>query len=209
MREQIEQSKKTDGPLGIRIGVWLIVSGAVLACVFTISRSSRYTAQLSHDTASENLRMRNHSHETSSRRAGHIEFTPATYENGETWDFDEAQLSIRPDPLSPDAPSWWESRIQVGMTEDEVRSALGSRYREPRAMSGAELVAWAESRAIFVGNIHRDPDLLVAVRADTDYHVYSRQGTPTTANQMTIVFNRGTTSDWRVVYRAVRPRPCF
>ena len=125
-----------------------------------------------------------------------------------------AQLStatpiIRPDPFSPDAPSWWESRVQMGMTEDEVRSVLGGRYREPRAMSGAELVAWAEARAIFVGSIHRDPNLLAALRADIDYHVYSRQGTPTTANQMTILFSRATNSDWRVVNRAVRPRPCF
>ena len=110
MREQIEQSKKTDGPLGIRIGVWLIVSGAVLACVFTISRSSRYTTQLSHDTASENLRMRNHSHETSSRRAGHIEFTPATYENGETWDFDEAQLSMI-EQMTQDRRTWWDNPV--------------------------------------------------------------------------------------------------
>ena len=109
MREQIEQSKKTDGPLGIRIGIWLIVSGAVLACVFTIGRSSR-TTQLSHDTASENLRMRNHSHETSSRRAGHIEFTPATYENGETWDFDEAQLSMI-EQMTQDRRTWWDNPV--------------------------------------------------------------------------------------------------
>ena len=108
MRKQIKQSKKIDGPLGIRIGVWLIVFGAVLACVLTISLSSRYTSQLTRDTASENLsHQESPNHETSSRRAGHIEFTSATYESGERVDFDEAQLTMI-EQMTQDRRTWWD-----------------------------------------------------------------------------------------------------
>lgn len=104
-----EVSVKTEGPLGIRIGVWLIVFGAVLACVLTISLSPRHTNQLTPDRASENLSHQESSnHETSSRRAGHIEFAPATYESGEGRDFDEAQLAVI-EQMTQDRRTWWDS----------------------------------------------------------------------------------------------------
>ena len=110
MREQKnKQSKKTDGPLGIRIGVWLIVFGAALVCVLTISLSSRYPSQLTLDNASESLsHQESPTHETSSRRAGHIEFTPATYESGASCDFDEAQLAMI-EQMTQDRRTWWDN----------------------------------------------------------------------------------------------------
>ena len=109
MREQIKQSKKTDGPCGIRVGVWLIVFSVVLMCVLTICLSPRYPSRISPDTASESLsRQESSTHDTSSRKAGHIEFTPATYESGASFDFDEAQLTMI-DLMTQDRRTWWDN----------------------------------------------------------------------------------------------------
>src|SRR5213594_4718581 len=95
MRDRIEQSRKTDGPLGIRTGVWFIVFGAVLMCAVMIGLSSRQTSRPSHDIASEVLPAQGSSTRTASfRRTSQREFIPAAYLSGSSYDIDEAQLTM-------------------------------------------------------------------------------------------------------------------
>jgi hypothetical protein len=112
-------------------------------------------------------------------------------------------------PFSPGAARWWEDQIKLGMTESDVQTVVGRRYRSPRPMSRSECLAWSKEQAAFVGNIHKDDSFLNAVEQERSYRIYSRQGIPTTAHQMVVVFSLDPTDCWRVIYRAVRSRPCY
>src|SRR5262245_22854881 len=108
MREHIKQSKRGDGPLGIRIGVWLIALGAALVGVLTVCLPPSHRA-IAPNSALESLPHQEAStRETSSRRARGIEFIPATYESGASFDFDEALLRMA-EQLMEDRRTWQDS----------------------------------------------------------------------------------------------------
>ena len=109
MREHIDQRKRSDGLLGIRIGVWLVVFGATIACMLMITLSSYDPSQLTSDGVSDSQLLQDSStHKTSFRRTSNMEFTPATYESRASWDFDEAQLAII-NEMTQDRRSWWDT----------------------------------------------------------------------------------------------------
>jgi len=109
MQKQPKQSKKTEDPSGIRLGVWLIVASAALMCMLAISLPSRYGNRLSPDTASESLLHQEAStQETRSRIADRMEFAPATYQSETRHDFDEAVLALV-EQMTQDRSTWWDS----------------------------------------------------------------------------------------------------
>ena len=112
--------------------------------------------------------------------------------------------------------SRWEQLIRVGITEEELlriirQDSWASMWMDkpPRTMQGAEMLRWAESRAVFVGRIHQDQAFRSAVAKSGPYYLYSHQGVPSTTSQMTVVCAVDGDGAWRVVYRAVRKRPCI
>jgi hypothetical protein len=68
----------------------------------------------------------------------------------------------------------------------------------PRTLSAGEVRAWATRRAF-----------QSAVAQAATFHVYSCQGIPSTGHQFTVLCAEDSVGEWRVVYRAVRERPCF
>lgn len=79
----------------------------------------------------------------------------------------------------------------------------------PRTLSAVEARNWAERRASFVGHIHREAGFQAAIAQASKLRVYSCQGIPSTGHQFTVLCAEDADGEWRVVYRAVRERPCF
>ena len=119
------------------------------------------------------------------------------------------------DRHTTEARAHWEQIIPEGMAEEEFRQLIqedswaSGWMKLPRTMSAAELSEWARKRGGFVGHIHREAAFQEAVGEADVFHVYSCQGIPSTDSQMTVVFAADDAGVWRVVYRAVRQRPCF
>ncbi len=82
-------------------------------------------------------------------------------------------------------------------------------WKPPRTMSSTDLRNWAESRVTFVGAIYRDPAFLAILNTGEPFHLFSKQGIPSTAHQMTVILKADENGVWRVVYRTVRERPCL
>jgi hypothetical protein len=109
MREHIDQSKRSNGLFGIRIGLWLVVFVAAIGCILMISLSSYDPSQLASDGVSESeLPQDSSTHNTGFRRTRNMEFTPATYHSRESWDFDEAQLALI-NEMTQDRRTWWDT----------------------------------------------------------------------------------------------------
>jgi hypothetical protein len=108
MKEQNKENNKIEGPLGIRLSVWLIVVSTALMCMLMISLPSRYESRPSPDAASESLsHQETPTRETRSRRAARMEFAPAT-ESGAKHHFDEAVLALV-EQMTQDRSTWWDS----------------------------------------------------------------------------------------------------
>ena len=109
MREHLDQRKRSDGLLGIRIGVWLVVFGAAIASLLMITSTSYDPSQLTSDGVSESqLPQDSSTQKTSFQRAGNRVFMPGTYESTASWDFDEAQLTMI-NEMTQDRRSWWDT----------------------------------------------------------------------------------------------------
>ena len=126
-----------------------------------------------------------------------------------------------PEDAATSGPTWaaectrWEERIPVGLTEAEFHRLIqeddwASRWLHPaRTMDTTEVVNWAKSRALFLGGIHKDVVFQKAVAGNGPFHLFSSQGIPSTTSQMTVICAKDLSGVWRVVYRAVRVRPCL
>ena len=107
MRHRIEKRNKPDGPAAIRTGVWLVVFGLVVLCVFTIDVSRRHTSQpttatASRDTADQDASPRPR---VSVRRTAHKKFTAKAYKSGTDYNTGESPLSII-DHMIQDRRTW-------------------------------------------------------------------------------------------------------
>ena len=119
---------------------------------------------------------------------------------------------LTPPPAATASSAWssdadrsgWEQRIPVGVTEAEFQrlireDAWASKWLHPsRTMDTPEIVDWAQSRAVFIGRIHEDLTFQAAVAANGPFHLYSSQGIPTTASQMTVICAKDLSGVWRV-----------
>src|SRR4051794_10382676 len=105
MRKRIQQSKKADGLLSVRISIWLILFGSVLICALTIRVSQNRRDQLA---ASENPSNEEPSrHNTGALRPNHIAHAPSTDDSGVTFDFNEYQLTVI-DEMMQDRRTWMD-----------------------------------------------------------------------------------------------------
>lgn len=114
-----------------------------------------------------------------------------------------------------EARALWEAPIPCGMSEREFWAWIEADcwasgwMGPPRTLSAGEVRAWAMRRAEFVGHIHQEAAFQSAVAQAATFRVYSCQGIPSTGHQFTVLCAEDSVGEWRVVYRAVRERPCF
>ena len=110
MRQRIEQKKKADGPLGVRIGVWFTVFGLVFACVLTISLSQRHSSRLITETPLEDEADQDSLDrpQVSAQRTARIKFTPKVYESGSDYDNEDALLSMV-EQMTQDRRTWMDN----------------------------------------------------------------------------------------------------
>jgi hypothetical protein len=109
MREQVRQTKKADGPFGIRTLVWLIVFGLALVCVLMVSVSSRYASQPTPTPDLESPSYQEASnHKARSLRPHRIEFAVETGQDRASNDLDEAQLATI-EQMTQDSRTWWDN----------------------------------------------------------------------------------------------------
>jgi hypothetical protein len=83
MKSRILQARKADGPLGIRTGLWLIVFGTLILCVFIVRLSPTgkgptavMTATSSVDGKRQDLPL------TTARRTASKPFAPEVHQSG-------------------------------------------------------------------------------------------------------------------------------
>src|SRR6185436_5993675 len=98
---------KTDGPLGIRIGVWFTVFGLVFVCLLTISLSQRHSSRPTTETPLEDEADQDSSDrpQASAQRTARIKFPPKVYESGSDCDNEDALLSMA-EQLIEDRRTW-------------------------------------------------------------------------------------------------------
>ena len=110
MRHCIEQKDKADGPLGIRIGVWLSVFGMVLVCLLAISLSQRQSSRPTTETALEDVADQDSSNRSqlSVRWTARIKFTPKVYESGSDYNNEDAVLSMI-EQMTQDRRTWMDN----------------------------------------------------------------------------------------------------
>jgi len=110
MRQRNDQNKKTDGPLGIRTVVWLVVLGLVLACLLTIHVSRHETGASADKIVSEQLEGQRSSPgpQAQFRRTAYRRITPDVYESEARYDNEEAQFSMVEQMLQ-DRRTWMDN----------------------------------------------------------------------------------------------------
>src|SRR5437667_1032459 len=97
MKNRIGQSKATNAPPGIRTGVWLIMLGLLMLCLFVVSLSYRnaiHSAGVSASGSKDPIRENSSSRPRAAvRRAAH-NFTPDVLQTGVDYDNEAAELSL-------------------------------------------------------------------------------------------------------------------